>query len=68
MQPKLSQAFDEANRLSDDRQDELADWVLAAVKLAAADEAISKGEASFAKDGGKPASEVFARLAEKYAG
>jgi hypothetical protein len=66
MTPKLTKAVEAVEKLPQARQDALADLLLEAAARAALDDAIAAGEASFAEHGGRPASEVFERLIDKY--
>lgn len=67
MTRKLTKAVAAVEKLPQARQDALAELLLeAATRAAQVDDAIAAGEASYAADGGRPATEVFERLIARY--
>jgi hypothetical protein len=69
MNARLRDALREAESLPDDRQEVLADRLLADIqRIREIDAALGEGEESLRKTGPIPAEEVFDRLIKRYGG
>lgn len=66
MNTKLAQAVEAVERLPQPKQDALAEALLETATRGLVDDAIARGEESYAKDGGRPIDDVFGELISKY--